>query len=489
VPEPLIETALELELEAGDVVADQMEGRPCAFLAGLYRAEQTIAERLRRLVSGAPSWPPIDAASAIPWVERRTGMQLAKSQREAVRLALASKALVITGGPGVGKTTLVNSILKIVIAKQVRVALCAPTGRAAKRLSESTGLEAKTIHRLLETDPRTGEFRRTEEHPLDCDLLVVDEASMIDVLLMRSLLRAIPDEAGLLIIGDVDQLPSVGPGQVLADIIAANVLPVVRLTEVFRQAAGSRVITNAHRINRGQMPELTNGNAPSDFYFIDAAQPEDGVAKIVAVVRDRIPKAFGLNPIRDIQVLCPMNRGGLGARSLNIELQKALNPPGETRVERFGWTYGPGDKVMQVENNYDREVYNGDLGIVQQVDDEEAELVVAFDGRDVRYGFGELDELVLAYATTIHKSQGSEYPAVVIPLVTQHYMMLARNLLYTGVTRGKRLVVLVGQRKALAIAVRRQGSRRRWSKLRDHLTGAQGQQPSFQNKGVQPSGA
>jgi exodeoxyribonuclease V alpha subunit len=472
VPEPLIETALELELEAGDVVADQMEGRHCAFLAGLYRAEQTIAERLRLLVSGVPSWPHIDAATAIPWVERRTGMELAKSQREAVRLALASKALVITGGPGVGKTTLVNSILKIVIAKQVRVALCAPTGRAAKRLSESTGLEAKTIHRLLETDPRTGEFRRTEEHPLDCDLLVVDEASMIDVLLMRSLLRAVPDEAGLLIIGDVDQLPSVGPGQVLADIIAANVLPVVRLTEVFRQAAGSRVITNAHRINRGQMPELTNGNAPSDFYFIDAEEPEDGVAKIVAVVRDRIPKAFGLNSIRDVQVLCPMNRGGLGARSLNIELQKALNPPGETRVERFGWTYGPGDKIMQVENDYDREVYNGDLGIVQRVDEEEAELVVTFDDREVRYGFGELDELVLAYATTIHKSQGSEYPAVVIPLVTQHYVMLARNLLYTGVTRGKRLVVLVGQRKALAIAVRSQGSRRRWSKLRDHLTGS-----------------
>jgi exodeoxyribonuclease V alpha subunit len=367
------------------------------------------------------------------------------------------------------------------------VALCAPTGRAAKRLSESTGLEAKTIHRLLETDPRTGEFRRTEEHPLDCDLLVVDEASMIDVLLMRSLLRAIPDEAGLLIIGDVDQLPSVGPGQVLADIIAANVLPVVRLTDVFRQAAGSRVITNAHRINRGQMPELTNGNGPSDFYFIDAAEPEDGVAKIVAVVRDRIPKAFGLKPIRDVQVLCPMNRGGLGARSLNIELQKALNPPGETRVERLGWTYGPGDKVMQVENDYDREVYNGDLGIVQRVDAEEAELVVTFDGRDVRYGFGELDELVLAYATTIHKSQGSEYPAVVIPLVTQHYMMLARNLLYTGVTRGKRLVVLVGQRNALAIAVRNQGSRRRWSKLRDHLTGVQDQHPRLRHKGLQPA--
>ena len=394
-------------------------------------------------------------------------------------VALSSKVLVITGGPGVGKTTLVNSIMKILIAKEVRVALCAPTGRAAKRLSESTGLEAKTIHRLLETDPRTGEFRRTEEHPLDCDLLVVDEASMVDVLLMRSLLRAVPDAAALLIVGDVDQLPSVGPGQVLADIIASNLIAVVRLTEVFRQAAGSRVITNAHRINSGQMPELSNDRALSDFYFIDAAQPEEGIDKIIALVRDRIPKAFGLDAIRDVQVLCPMNRGGLGARSLNIELQKALNPPGESRVERFGWTFCPGDKVMQIENDYDREVYNGDLGIVQRIDQEEGELVVTFDGRDVGYGFGELDELVLAYATTIHKSQGSEYPAVVIPLVTQHYMMLARNLLYTGVTRGKRLVVLVGQRKALAIAVRNHGSRRRWAKLREHLTGIQSNQPTI----------
>ena len=464
----LIGTALGLELRDGELMADTVDGEPCVFLAGLYRSEQAIAERLRSLSAGRPPWPVIDATRTIPWVERRTGLALAASQVEALRLAVATKVLVITGGPGVGKTTLVNSILKVLGAKGVQVALCAPTGRAAKRLAESTGLEARTIHRLLEADPKTGGFKRGETHPLDCDLLVVDECSMVDVPLMRSLLQALPDQAALLLVGDVDQLPSVGPGQVLADVIASGAVPVIRLTEVFRQAAQSRIITNAHRINQGQMPELSAPEG-SDFFFVDAVEPEDAARKLLAVVRDRVPARFGLDPVRDVQVLCPMNRGSLGARTLNIELQKALNPPGAVRVERFGWTFCPGDKVMQVANDYDRDVFNGDLGLVTGIDTEEGAVTVSFEGREVEYGFGELDELVLAYATTIHKAQGSEYPVVVIPLATQHYAMLARNLLYTGVTRGKRLVVIVGQRKALAMAVRNGGARRRWSKLREWL--------------------
>ncbi|MDX7951453.1 ATP-dependent RecD-like DNA helicase [Lichenihabitans sp. Uapishka_5] len=469
VPPARIATALELELAEGTVVADTVGDRRCIFLAGLYRAEQAIAERLRTLSTGRLPWPEIDADKAIPWLETRAGITMADSQRRALRLALSSKVLVITGGPGVGKTTLVNSILRALVAKAVKVALCAPTGRAAKRLTETTGVEAKTIHRLLETDPKNGGFRRDEQNPLDCELLVVDETSMVDVPLMRALLRALPDGAALLLVGDVDQLPSVGPGQVLGDVIASAAVPVVRLTEVFRQAAPSRVIVNAHRINQGQMPEAAPAGAASDFHLVDAADPEQAVAKLITMVRDRIPCAFGLDAIRDVQVLCPMNRGGVGARALNVALQAALNPPGEGRVERFGWTYGPGDKVMQVENNYDREVYNGDLGLVSRIDQEAGELVATFDGREVSYPFGELDELVLAYATTIHKSQGSEYPAVVIPVMTQHYAMLARNLLYTGVTRGKKLVVLVGQRRAVAIAVKNGGARRRWSKLKEWL--------------------
>ena len=472
VPADLIRTALDLELADGMVVADTVEDTPCIFLGGLHRAERAIAGRILDIVAGEPSWPRIDPDKALPWVGRKTGLALAPGQADAVRTALASKVSVITGGPGVGKTTIVNAILRILAAKGVDILLCAPTGRAAKRMSEATGFEAKTIHRLLEVDPRTGGFKRDGENPLDCGLLVVDETSMVDVLLMRSLLAAVPDEAVLLIVGDVDQLPSVGPGQVLADIIASGVVPVVRLTEVFRQAARSRIVTVAHGINRGTIPDLSRPEGGSDFYFVAAEDPETAVSRIVELVKTRIPRRFGLDPVRDIQVLCPMNRGGAGARSLNVELQAALNPAGDRKVERFGWTFAPGDKVMQIENDYDKEIYNGDIGAVVDVDPEAGELTARFEGRDLLYGFGELDALVPAYAATVHKSQGSEYPAVVIPVLTQHYAMLKRNLLYTGVTRGKRLVVLVGQKKAVAIAVRNASGRRRWSKLDEWLAGA-----------------
>ncbi|MGE5261276.1 MAG: ATP-dependent RecD-like DNA helicase [Actinomycetota bacterium] len=469
VPGELVRTALELELREGTVIADAVGETPCIFLAGLHRAERTIGERLVQLVNGALPWSRIEPEKALPWVEERIGLKLAPSQCAAVRLALASKVLVITGGPGVGKTTIVKAILRILSAKGMKLLLSAPTGRAAKRMSEAAGFQAKTIHRLLEVDPKSGGFKRGEDNPLDCGLLVVDEASMVDVMLMQALLKAVPNEAALLVVGDIDQLPSVGPGQVLGDVITSGAVPVVRLTEVFRQAARSRIITSAHRINQGSMPDLGASGDESDFYFVQAEEPETTVSRIIELVKTRIPRRFGLDPIRDIQVLCPMNRGGVGARSLNIELQAALNPAGERKVERFGWTFARSDKVMQIENDYDKEVYNGDIGYIEHVDPESGEIVVRFDGRPVTFEFGELDALVPAYAVTIHKSQGSEYPAVIIPIMTQHYAMLQRNLLYTGVTRGKRLVVLVGQKKAVAIAVRNGSGRRRWSKLSEWL--------------------
>ena len=465
----LVAEALEQEIGDGYVVVDRVGDTECIFLLALYRAEAYIARRLHALRRGDRPWPAIDGEKAIPWAQRQTGLELADSQREAVRTALLSKAMIVTGGPGVGKTTIVNTILQILAAKQVRIALCAPTGRAAKRMSEAAGREAKTIHRLLEVDPRYGTFRRNEENPLECDLLVVDEASMVDVMLMYALLSALPANAALLVVGDVDQLPSVGPGQVLADAISSGALPVARLTEVFRQAAESRIIVNAHRINEGDLPELARPDGESDFYFVRADEPETALQRVIELVGTRIPGRFGFDPVQDIQVLCPMQRGDVGARRLNKELQETLNPSGERKVERFGWTFSRGDKVMQTENDYDREVYNGDIGFVQDVDPETAEITVEFDGRVLAYGYGELDALVPAYATTIHKAQGSEYPAVVIPVTTQHYIMLQRNLLYTGVTRGKRLVVLVGQHKAIAIAVGAVSGRRRWSKLREWL--------------------
>ena len=475
----VIQAALDLELSEGSVVADTLAGEGAIFLAHLHRDERRIAEALQELAQGAPPWGPITAERAISWVEQRLGLELATSQKAAVELALASKLLVITGGPGVGKTTLINAILRILAAKKLRIQLCAPTGRAAKRMAEATGLEAKTIHRLLEFDPAAYGFRRGPELPLECDLLVVDETSMVDVPLMASLLAAIPPEAALLLVGDVDQLPSVGPGQVLADVIASGSVAVARLTEVFRQAASSRIITTAHAINAGTIPDLRppSEGGTTDFYFLPAETPEQAVALILKVVGERIPARFGFDPIGQVQVLCPMARGGCGSRSLNIELQQLLNPDPVEQVERFGWRFAPGDKVMQIANDYEKEVFNGDVGTIDAIDADSSELGVLFPtseagvqgSRLVVYGWGELDHLVPAYACTIHKSQGSEYPAVVIPLLTQHYAMLQRNLVYTGLTRGKQLVVLVGQKKALAMAVKNHLGRRRYTKLAEWL--------------------
>ncbi|MCQ8181036.1 ATP-dependent RecD-like DNA helicase [Methylomonas sp. LW13] len=469
IPLPIIDQAIAAELTEGNLIAEIDGSDEFIFLTPLHRAEIGCAVHLNRLNQGDATWGVIDADKAIPWVEGQTGMTLSQSQAAAVRLVLQHKVSVITGGPGVGKTTLVNSLLKILKAKRVRIGLCAPTGRAAKRLTESTGMEAKTVHRLLEFDPTQFAFKHNDENPLDLDCLVIDESSMMDVVLMNQLLKAIPTEAAVLIVGDVDQLPSVGPGSVLADIIDSGQIATVRLTEIFRQASTSKIITNAHRINQGQMPVVDKTESLSDFYCLYAETPEEIFAKLMQVVLERIPQRFNFHPVNDVQILTPMNRGGLGARSLNIELQARLNGHSEPKITRFGNTYAPGDKVIQRINNYDKEVFNGDIGFIKAIDLEESQIKILFDDREVDYEFSDLDEITLAYASSVHKSQGSEYPVVVIPMAMQHFMLLERNLLYTGVTRGKQLVVVIAQPKALAMAVKNQQSQRRITHLAARL--------------------
>lgn len=455
-----VRCALADMIERQDVILED----EVIYLPPFYYAECGTANRLLSLLddtggsilTGCFDFARPDQANGIVYDE----VQLA-----AIRQALTSKVMVLTGGPGTGKTTTTQGIIAALRSAGLRILLAAPTGRAAKRMSEATGMEAKTIHRLLEYKPVDG-YKRNEDNPLDGDALIVDECSMIDIVLMNSLMKAIPVHMRLILVGDIDQLPSVGAGNVLRDIIESKRIPVVRLTRIFRQAQTSRIIMNAHAINQGQYPNVSNGS-DSDFFFIPMEDPEQVAQTIVGLVKTRLPKAYGLNNSQ-IQVLTPMQRGVVGATNMNLLLQSALNSSGNG-LNRGGFIYRVGDRVMQIRNNYDKEVFNGDLGYVQDVNTEDRVLIVDFDGKPVEYEYTELDELTLAYATTIHKAQGSEYPVVVMPVLMTHYVMLQRNLVYTGITRAKKICVLVGTPKALGYAVRNMTVQKRNTKLKERL--------------------
>jgi exodeoxyribonuclease V alpha subunit len=457
----------ELRREGRLLIEDRPD--PPVYLPAFHRAETGIALLLAGLQAAPRAARRIDSQKALEWVQGRMEIVLADRQREALRSALESKVAVITGGPGTGKTTIIRALLLVLKAARVRFLQAAPTGRAAKRMQQASGEKASTIHRLLEYSPREGEFKRNPGNPLQCQVLILDEASMIDALLMYHLLKALPPESSLLLVGDADQLPSVGPGCVLNDIIRSGRVPVVELNEIFRQAEASQIVVNAHRINIGLMPVQQEGG---DFFFIRQEDPEQVVRLVLKLCRERIPARFGLDPVEDIQVLSPMHRGPAGVSNLNRVLQEALNPGaaelalGERRFRR-------GDKVMQVRNDYGREVFNGDIGRVEAIDLQGRSLSVRYEDKLVLYEPAALDEITLAYAVSVHKSQGSEFPAVIIPVLTQHYLLLQRNLLYTAVTRGKRLVVLIGTRKAVAIALKNTDTQERYSGLRERLAAAQ----------------
>jgi exodeoxyribonuclease V alpha subunit len=451
-------------------VGDFKENNKAVYLATFHFSETSVATRLKTLINTPKLIRRIDTERAIEWVQGQLDITLAERQVEAVRCAVEDKVSVITGGPGTGKTTIIHAILKIFAKLGVNIMLAAPTGRAAKRMSEATGHEAKTIHRMLEYSLQKGGFQKNDQDPLACDLLVVDEASMIDTILMHHLLKAIPPHATFILVGDVNQLPSIGAGTILQDIIASGAVRVVELNEIFRQAQESSIIVNAHRINSGLFPSLEpTKQGLDDFYFLEQGDPEEVLRVIVELAKDRIPKRFGLHSLDDIQVLTPMHRGVVGTENLNAELQKALNPR-EADLTRGGRSFRVNDKVMQVRNNYDREVFNGDIGRIAGIDAESQEVIIVFDGREVVYEYPDLDEIVLAYAISVHKSQGSEYPAVIIPILTQHYVLLQRNLIYTAVTRAKRLLVMVGTKKALAIGVKNDKTQKRYTYLGQRLS-------------------
>ena len=466
IPAETLANALNDVVERGKLVRESDR----IFIPALHRAETSIAERIESLLGTPTAFKPIDVDKAVPWAEERMKISFSPEQAHALRMALSKKVSVITGGPGVGKTTIIRALVDVFKVRKLIVALAAPTGRAAKRMEESTGHEAKTIHRMLKFLPAKGRFEHGPDNPAPGDVFILDEVSMMDAPLMSSFLGALPPEASLVLVGDVDQLPSVGPGNVLRDLIESRALPVTSLETIFRQDAQSVIVENAHRVNRGETLQAQPDGVPSDFYFIECDEPDLLVKRIVELVTSRIPSRFGFDPMNDVQVLSPMRRNQLGSENLNEVLQAELNPSGPD-LSRFGRQYRLGDRVMQIRNNYDKDVFNGDIGRIASVDTVEQELAVNFDGRNVAYRVNELDELVHAYACSIHKSQGSEYPAVVIALATQHFKLLQRNLLYTALTRGRKLVCLVGSKKAVWIAVNNNEIRMRRTSLRERLEG------------------
>lgn len=469
--ENIIEDAIRYGIEHKRLtskIIPEISVEPLIYLTKLYNAELQSAYILHDLQKTRHPCPKIDIEKAIEWCEQKTGLTFAAQQKLSIEMAIENKLMIITGGPGVGKTTIVNAIIKILQAKKLKVVLAAPTGRAAKRMSETTGQPARTIHRLLEFDPHAGGFKKNQNSPLDGDIFIFDESSMLDISLAHSLLQAIPRHAAVIFVGDVDQLPSVGPGTVLKDMIDSQNIPTCKLNEIFRQAANSDIVTNAHNIHKGKKLQAGSKDKESDFYFIEAEEPEKALQIIKQMVCSNIPKKFGVDPISDIQVLTPMRRGILGSQNINMTLQDALNPSA-VQIERFGFFYRVNDKIMQLENNYDKDVYNGDIGRIIKIDTSENEITASFDGRKIVYDFTELDEIEPCYAFTIHKSQGSEFPCVVIPIHTQHYIMLQRNLIYTAVTRGKKLVILVGNQKGLNIAISRNDVNQRITTLKRWL--------------------